>query len=415
MPRQNGKGEVLLARELAGLFLFDERLIIHTAHEFKTAAEAFLRIKTVIENCDELRKLCRKPREANGEQGIETLTGNRLRFLARSKGSGRGFSGDLVILDEAYELPVAAMGALLPTMSARPNPQLWYASSAGHPHSDVLHGLRVRGAGGSSPGLCYLEWSAPDNAADDDPAAWAQANPALGIRIRPEHVRLELEGLREAGEDGLREFRRERLGIWEDETALAVIDAATWAGLTDRDSTIDGRAAFAVDVTPDHAWSSIAAAGGRRDGKAHVEVVDHRPGTRWVVPYLQRLVETWRPYTVVLDPAGPAGALIPDLDTAKVPYTLTTARDVGQACGAFYTAATQDQLRHLGVGADDQPELAAAVAGAVKRTLGEAWAWDRKKTNGSNAVISPLVATTLALWGYLTNHNEQGGWLVILP
>src|SRR5512135_2349968 len=37
VPRQNGKGGVLEARELAGLFLFDERLILHSAHEFKTA------------------------------------------------------------------------------------------------------------------------------------------------------------------------------------------------------------------------------------------------------------------------------------------------------------------------------------------------------------------------------------------
>src|SRR6266705_5639656 len=43
--RQNGKGAILEARELAGLFLLRERLIIHTAHEFKTSEEAFLRIK----------------------------------------------------------------------------------------------------------------------------------------------------------------------------------------------------------------------------------------------------------------------------------------------------------------------------------------------------------------------------------
>jgi hypothetical protein len=37
VPRQNGKGSILEARELAGLFLFDERLILHSAHEFETA------------------------------------------------------------------------------------------------------------------------------------------------------------------------------------------------------------------------------------------------------------------------------------------------------------------------------------------------------------------------------------------
>lgn len=38
VPRQNGKGSVLEARELAGLFLFGEELILHSAHEFQDVA-----------------------------------------------------------------------------------------------------------------------------------------------------------------------------------------------------------------------------------------------------------------------------------------------------------------------------------------------------------------------------------------
>src|SRR5699024_11145880 len=49
VARQNGKGEVLLVIELAALFLFGEELIVHSAHWFPTAKEAFLRIKAVIE------------------------------------------------------------------------------------------------------------------------------------------------------------------------------------------------------------------------------------------------------------------------------------------------------------------------------------------------------------------------------
>jgi hypothetical protein len=52
VPRQNGKGEVLMARELFGLFELGERLIIHTAHEFKTSAEHFHRLEAVVRDCD---------------------------------------------------------------------------------------------------------------------------------------------------------------------------------------------------------------------------------------------------------------------------------------------------------------------------------------------------------------------------
>ena len=48
IPRQNGKGEVLIARELFGLFELGERKVIHTAHEFKTSAEHFHRLEAVI-------------------------------------------------------------------------------------------------------------------------------------------------------------------------------------------------------------------------------------------------------------------------------------------------------------------------------------------------------------------------------
>src|SRR5499427_761968 len=49
LPRQNGKNAVLEARELAALFLLDEHLTIHSAQQFKTAKEHFLRLLGLIE------------------------------------------------------------------------------------------------------------------------------------------------------------------------------------------------------------------------------------------------------------------------------------------------------------------------------------------------------------------------------
>ena len=57
VPRQNGKGAVLEARELAGLFLFGERLILHSAHQFKTAQEAFRRILFLVQSSPDLERL----------------------------------------------------------------------------------------------------------------------------------------------------------------------------------------------------------------------------------------------------------------------------------------------------------------------------------------------------------------------
>jgi hypothetical protein len=54
VTRQAGKGGVFEARELAGLFLFGEPLIIHSAHRFDTSLEAFLRMLVLIESTPDL-------------------------------------------------------------------------------------------------------------------------------------------------------------------------------------------------------------------------------------------------------------------------------------------------------------------------------------------------------------------------
>lgn len=386
VPRQNGKGEILLARQLAGLFLLGEQLIMHSAHEYKTAAEAFLRIKNVIENNDELIRRCKRPRTSHGEEGIELLNGARLRFVARSKGSGRGFTGDCVILDEAYELGPEQMAAMLPTLSARPNPQLWYASSAGMESSSQLKAVRERGIRGVDPGLAYYEWSADPRADMDSREAWRQANPALGIRISEQFIERERAAMPEV------EFGRERLGIWDDASVKAVIPFDVWEGLIDRTSQLVGAVTFSIDITPDRSSSSIGLAGRRADGRWHAEVVEHRSGTAWVVDRLVDLVHRWSPTGVYIDPAGPAGSLLAPIEEARIEVTRIGMRELGQACGAFFDASMEDKLRHI-----DQPALTAAVHAARQRPLGDAWAWHRKD---AAADISPLVAVTLAMFGH---------------
>ena len=207
VARQNGKGTVLEALELAALFLFpDVRLILHSAHEFKTAAEAFLRIRSVIEQNPDLDSQVSRIRTAAGAEAIELKDGKRLRFVARSSGSGRGFTSDLVILDEAYKLGDQEMSALLPTLTARPDPQVWYTSTAGNPGSVQLGRVRERGVNGGGGSLAFMEWSADELGYDPaSPADWARANPGLGIRISSDYIERERDAL------GPEAFARERL------------------------------------------------------------------------------------------------------------------------------------------------------------------------------------------------------------
>lgn len=384
VPRQNGKGAVLEARELAGLFLFGERLIIHSAHEMKTAVEAFIRIKSLIQETPQLDAEVAAFYQSNERTAIELRDGRRLRFMARSGGSGRGFSGDCVILDEAYALSAEMMAAMLPTMSARPNPQLWYASSAGMESSQVLSRVRERGVAGDKR-LAYFEWSAPPESELDDREMWAVANPGLGIRIDSEFVEAERAAMTDP------EFARERLGVWADAFRGGVIPSDVWSALLDRESSFDGRPALAADVSLDRGWASIAAAGRRGDGRVHVEVIQNEKGTSWVAGRLAEVAKKAGPCAVVVDPSGPAGSLLPELKEMGVEVTTTGAREFGQACGGFYDDAVNDKLRHLGF-----TKLNVAVDSARKRSLGTAWAWDFR---GSGVDGTPLTSVTLARHG----------------
>jgi hypothetical protein len=392
VARQNGKGSVLEARQLAGLFILGERLALHTAHEFKTCYEHFRRVVGLVEDTPSLSKLVKIIRTGAGDQAIELKNGNRLRFLARSRSSGRGFSGDAVYLDEAFELSDATIGALLPALSARPNPQLWLTSSAPHASSEVLHRLRDRGRAGDDPRLLYCEWG---NEPDTDPTdrdGWRRANPGLGIRISESSVEQERRSMSPS------EFARERLGVPDlPDGSSGVIDVARWNGLTDAGSKVSGPVEIAFELSPDRLRSSFAVAGRRADGLLHVELIDQFPGTAGVVARAVELSNKYRT-PIIVDPGSPAGALIPSMVEAGADVHEVSSRELTQACGALVDAVNVGSLRHIG-----QVPLSNAVAAGRARTVGDAWAWARMS---SAADVTPLVAVSLAV-GRVPGRRES--------
>jgi len=429
VARQNGKGGFLEARQLGEVILFGGRLVIHTAHQFNTAQESFLRLDQVIEGSYALSRRVRTVKRSHGEEGFTFFNGARIRFLARGGDSGRGFSGDLVLMDEAMKLRAAPIGALMPVLSARPNPQLVFTGSAGlGAESEQLALLRARalGEGEFDPSLTYLEYSIDQHTKDcptdtegrivceshDDrgeEASFARANPALGIRIRTAYVLQEMRSMRPDL------FDRERLGVGDypqvsDET-WQVIPKATWENLTDTSSQPGDPVAFAIDTNPERTWTAISVAGASGES-VHVEVVEHRPGTDWVVDWVVERDQRWNPCAWVIDEGGPAGSLVEalrkalryeddeDLEDRSEKVVCPKVRQLAQACGQFYDRVTDTgSIAHLG-----QAPLAAALAGAQKRDLGDAWAWTRKS---DGVDVSPLVATTYAVWGWEMYHDVE--------
>ena len=383
VPRQNGKGGILEARELAGMFVWGESGL-HTAHEQRTSDSAFKRLVTWIESFDWLIKQTKSIRRANGQQAIIMLDGRELKFTTRTPGAGRGLSGPLLIVDEAMVATDEQMEAIGPVQSAfGMQAQTWFTASAGFDDSVVLRRLRERALAGEDARLAYLAWCAAQDADLDDREAWAGANPGHPHRITEQTIADERAMMSDEG------IARERMGIWGRRDVETVISMADWLACADPQSRREGAVVFAADAPPDRSSAGIGVAGRREDQLPHVEVVEEAPGVDWVAG---RLIELGHRHDagVILDGASAVAAYADDIAAAGVQVTITGPRDMAQACGRFYDTVLAGGLRHI-----EQAPLAAALGSATKRKLGDAWAWQRRDA----ANISPLVCVTLALWG----------------
>lgn len=402
VARQNMKTGLFKQAALGWLFVTAQDLIIWSAHEFATAQEAFRDMEILLDGSDMLRRRVKKVSRGNGDEAIELVTGQRLKFKARTNGGGRGLTGDKVVLDEAFALKPEHMGALLPTLTAVRDPQVVYGSSAGLLQSDILRGIRDRGRLGSE-GLAYMEWASErrpcsDEACShvvgtpgcalDDTDLWRQANPVI-VRRDPSlsAIRRNRNALPPS------EFMRECLGWWDDpeDSTKGGLSPEHWAACEDQASHRVGSVAFGVAQSPDRSTVCIAAAGRREDGLHHVELIDQRRGTTWVADRLVELVAKHAPVAVVIDPAAPAGALVGEITNRGVQVSEITVADLAQTCGLLHDLVESEQVRHVG----QHPLSAAAEAVGIRSLTRGGWLWKQV----SETSIEPINAVTLALWG----------------
>lgn len=412
-PRQNLKTGYLKMCALGWLYITEQRLVVWSAHEFGTAQESFRDMCQLIEDCPDLDAEVKHIHRANGDESIELRGDRRLRFKARTKSGGRGLTGNKIVLDEAMYLTPTHMGALVPTLRAVPDPQLILAGSAGMVTAAVWRGYRDRGRAGGDARLGWLEWADPDpngcalpncdherhreGCALDDRARWWSCNTALGRRISEDTLEADRRNMDPA------EFARETLGWWEDPpTGGGVLDLATWATLAAGNQRMR-KAALAVEVALDRSMATIGTAF-RVKGTPHVEVVEERPGTEWVVDRVVALARKYHAPAVVVDGGTEAAGFADPLRNAGLTVVAAGARERIKACGDFYDLATSGRMSHSG-----DPALTEAIGNARWKDVGDgARAFSRRNSAGP---IAALYAVTLALHG-LTSVPEADGYVI---
>ena len=399
VPRQNGKNAVLEMVELYMLVVL-QRKILHTAHEVKTARKAFLRLAGFFENdrqWPELAALVKEIRRTNGQEAVVLHNGGSIEFIARSRGSGRGYTVDVLVCDEAQELTDEQLEALLPTISSAPSgdPQQIYTGTPPGPTSPgtVFRRMREAGISRKDPRLAWVEWSVAEVGDIYDRHRVAATNPALGIRLQMSVIDDELGQMTPEG------YARERLGWWSDYGSTPpAIAKPLWDACKVDAAPKGGRPAFGVKFSIDGDRVSLAAAVPHGES-VHVEAIAQMATVAPMVgdvALADWLVGAARGCaTIVIDGKAGAGALEAELIKRGVPASKVGRITVDGAITAHaqtLEAIQSARLTHVG-----QPALTTAALTATKRTIGAAGGWGWRPIGDGD--VLDLEAAPLAVYG----------------
>lgn len=434
VARQNGKSTLSWLIALWFMYVRGVGMVLGTAQELDVAEEIWsmaVAAATDDEENPELAAEVVKLIETNGKKELRLANGSRYKVKAASRRAGRGFTGDLIMLDELREHQNwAAWSAITKTTMTRPDAFVLGLSNAGDVTSVVLRHLRriahlaLGDPDGdySEPDTGTVVEEPPDDTDDDESTVglfewsstpgcdvwdrdeWGQGNPSMN---HPGGVdEGALAGF--ARTDPEMEFRTECLCQWSTGATDGPFPSGRWLAGIDTTSTINDQVAvsYCVDVSADRTLTHIAVAGKRADELPHVAVVASRPGTDWPLEWFRSRASVERPMTVVVQAKGaPASSLIDDLAALEhVTVVEWGGPDLGNATAKLYDLVNRSGLveedgqppRREGLCHRPQPVLDVAAAVAVPKILTDGgMAWDRRK---SPQDIAPLVAVTGALW-----------------
>lgn len=410
-PRQNLKTATLMMAAAGWLFLTEQRKIVWSSQDFPTTKSMCRELDNLLRSSDYLAAQLLPTRWAAQDMCIETIHGQRIEFKARTKDSGRGLTGDKVILDESYALKEEHVGAIVPILGPRRDSQIIYASSAGMADSDALRQVRDRGRNGSTPDMAYFEWcSIPGQCADpycqhikpgmrghvagcqmDDRAEWKKANPVMNRARRKNGTgQTELDFARDRQSMSPAQFGRERLGWWDEPGLDEAFGPGNWEACAGEVPSSLTLGALGIAVSFDGQFTAIVGAA-RHEGRMVVKPLAHGLGQEWLVDEVAAILAKSK-VPVIIDNQGPAAHLVDDLQkVARKNLHAIATKQYGDACAGIFNLVVNHELLH-----GDWQDLNQSVIGANKRPMQDRWAWGRRI---SNVDISELEGATLAAWG----------------
>ena len=429
MARQNGKTLVMVILALWHLYGKKSRLVIGTAQDLPKAEESWRAAVDMAQSDEELEALISKIKLAHPKvlEVVHPPDGDRKRqkseyMIASTRpGAGRGFSADLVLLDELRQHKTwENWASVTKTLMARPRAQTWAFSNAGDNTSVVLRyqrALAQRALGwpdgdtdaevlgeldpemeailaGKDLGTGWFEWSSPPGAKRTDMEAVAQANGSLNYTDIVEDCITERALLHALATDPPHVYETECMCRWVAMCDLGPFPEGSWAATSDPDArpASDSVSVVCVEVSVSRQQTVVARAGFNAAGDAIVGVWVDRAGTDWVLPWLESNKDAYKAVVVRSGAGSPVLSLLQEFEEAELPVANWEGKEVGAAHGQMFDRLRDGQIRHL-----PHPGLdLAATSAAVKPLQAGGWIVDTYKSPSDTCALWAAIG---AVWG----------------
>ena len=250
VARQNGKTTLVLPR-IGTQLILPRQTVAYTAQDRGLAVVKWSEHVALLMETPFAAKVAVVSRKENREMLIMQNGSRYLPVTPSGKKAGRSLSIDLAIIDEAHaHKSMGVLSAIQAATVARPRAQTWALSNAGDSYSTLWNHLTSIGrleVTNPASTMCWIEYSADDDADVLDRTGWEAANPSLDLNGGVSSIALADAALTMDADT----FRREHLNVSTNAGTSTGIDKVAWAACRDDDVVIGDRVAMALDFTPE--------------------------------------------------------------------------------------------------------------------------------------------------------------------
>lgn len=411
LPRQVGKTHLIGYTAFALCVNIPGLLVIWTAHHSATSSETFLAMQGMAQRA-KVSPHVAQVFKGSGDEEIRFHNGSRILFGARERGFGRGIPGvDVLIFDEAQILSDKAMSNMLATMNTSQFGLQLYIGTPPKPedNSETFKRMRREALAGTLVDGAWIEFGADPDAKDDDRAQWRKMNPSFPKRTPVQSLLRLKRKLTPA------DWRREGMGIWDDDAeGSRRWSQALWDS-TETDTPVDGVRSFAVAYSMDGSRVSVSGAVKHSDG-VHVELVAAHSGATdaGVETLADWLADRWRQVSMIAI-VGAAGAALKqalrDRRVSEKAIRVMTTSDYFQANTLAEDALKARTVTHP-IGSDgDLLDASVSISDVKRRGSNGQWGWQATVPDGDETPVESFCA---AHWAARTSKRVPGRKQVLL-